>query len=260
MSFDPTAIANIGGGLISGMFGVSQQQKQLQAQKGLWRMQNAYNTPANQMKRLKAAGLNPALMYGKGVVGDTGNAKEMPKADFNPAGFAQSVASGGNLMNQAQLLASQKKLQNAQAYKNLAGGKLDFATKRRLNTLLNAELDDLKASKQQKDSVTALNNYQLEFQRKTGSLKGDFLGTMMKTFDININTPEGKAELKTKLYTLLAYRTFNQLAPALVKQLGDLVGRFFPKPKIPKGGDWKEMLNNMSDSDIQKMINSIFKN
>ena len=31
-----------------------------------WRMQNEYNHPANQKKRIEQAGLNPALMYGKG--------------------------------------------------------------------------------------------------------------------------------------------------------------------------------------------------
>lgn len=35
-----------------------------------WNMQNEYNTPAQQMARLKAAGLNPHLMYGQGNVGN----------------------------------------------------------------------------------------------------------------------------------------------------------------------------------------------
>ena len=38
-------------------------------QKELFDYQNAYNTPAKQMERLKAAGLNPALMYGQGKIG-----------------------------------------------------------------------------------------------------------------------------------------------------------------------------------------------
>lgn len=33
----------------------------------LWEMQNEYNTPYNQMQRLKAAGLNPNLVYGSGA-------------------------------------------------------------------------------------------------------------------------------------------------------------------------------------------------
>ena len=37
-----------------------------------WNMQNAYNTPKEQMKRLKDAGLNPNLIYGSNA--NTGTA------------------------------------------------------------------------------------------------------------------------------------------------------------------------------------------
>lgn len=37
-----------------------------------WNMQNEYNDPQAQMSRLKRAGLNPNLMYGKGTVGNAG--------------------------------------------------------------------------------------------------------------------------------------------------------------------------------------------
>jgi len=36
-----------------------------------WEMQNEYNSPAQQMQRLKEAGLNPNLVYGKGAVGNS---------------------------------------------------------------------------------------------------------------------------------------------------------------------------------------------
>lgn len=41
----------------------------------MWNLQNQYNSPQAQMQRLKEAGLNPHLMYGKGTVG---NAQGMP--------------------------------------------------------------------------------------------------------------------------------------------------------------------------------------
>lgn len=44
-----------------------------------WQMQNEYNTPSNQMKRLQDAGLNPNLMYGNGSA-STGNATGAPDA------------------------------------------------------------------------------------------------------------------------------------------------------------------------------------
>ncbi|MEM3318496.1 MAG: hypothetical protein QXT80_03000, partial [Thermoplasmatales archaeon] len=43
----------------------------------MWNRQNEYNNPANQMQRLKDAGLNPNLVYGLGsVAGNTGS--QMP--------------------------------------------------------------------------------------------------------------------------------------------------------------------------------------
>lgn len=36
----------------------------------MWELQNEYNSPMAQMQRLKAAGLNPALVYGQGAVGN----------------------------------------------------------------------------------------------------------------------------------------------------------------------------------------------
>ena len=39
----------------------------------MWHMQNAYNDPSQQMARLKAAGLNPNLVYGKGATTTAGS-------------------------------------------------------------------------------------------------------------------------------------------------------------------------------------------
>lgn len=46
----------------------------------MWNMQNAYNTPAAQMERYRAAGLNPNLIYGNGV-SSAGNASGAPQYD-----------------------------------------------------------------------------------------------------------------------------------------------------------------------------------
>lgn len=57
--------------------------------KELWDYQNAYNTPQQQMERLKAAGLNPNLMYGSGSAG-SGNAGPIATTDV-PARKATSM-------------------------------------------------------------------------------------------------------------------------------------------------------------------------
>ena len=45
------------------------QQRQNQWNLEQWNRNNAYNHPVAQMQRLKAAGLNPDLMYGQGTPG-----------------------------------------------------------------------------------------------------------------------------------------------------------------------------------------------
>lgn len=52
-----------------------------QYNRDLWDYQNAYNTPQAQMDRLKAAGLNPRLMYGSGGAA-TGNAGPISPAEI----------------------------------------------------------------------------------------------------------------------------------------------------------------------------------
>lgn len=54
--------------------------KQQEYNRQMWDYQNAYNTPAQQMARLKAAGLNPYLMYGNSQ-GASGNAGPMTPTD-----------------------------------------------------------------------------------------------------------------------------------------------------------------------------------
>lgn len=82
--------------------------------RGMFDYSNAYNTPLNQMKRLKQAGLNPALMYGQGTTGNTNTS--MPTADtipttFSGAEIAQSAAAGA----QMSVMNSQVQLNKANA-------------------------------------------------------------------------------------------------------------------------------------------------
>lgn len=105
-----TIIGGIGGALISGLGSIFTSNSNNNAQRKLWEKQskfsreeriaqqnwiermykdnNAYNSPANQMKRFKEAGLNPDLIYGK----VDSNTASMP----SPASQA-STPSAGNV-------------------------------------------------------------------------------------------------------------------------------------------------------------------
>ena len=88
---------------------------QLDLSKQMYDYQNMYNTPTKQMERLKAAGLNPALMYGQGT---TGNASGAPQAQINsqnPYVSSQDISAAlGQGVNIA-LASSQKNLLEANA-------------------------------------------------------------------------------------------------------------------------------------------------
>ena len=67
-------------------------QWEVNANRENWRMQNEYNLPINQMERLKAAGLNPNLVYGNGattsagsISGASGNAPQGEAPRFQPS-------------------------------------------------------------------------------------------------------------------------------------------------------------------------------
>ena len=73
-TFFGNLLEGAGNALTSGVFGLAsnllsnrgaKRRQQLADQQNVkfWNMQNEYNTPANQMKRLQDAGLNPNLIY-----------------------------------------------------------------------------------------------------------------------------------------------------------------------------------------------------
>jgi hypothetical protein len=137
--------------LIGTFFGNKARKKESQKQRewseSMWQRQNAYNTPKNQMQRLKDAGLNPALMYGQGTVGNAEKALPYQQAQLESPGanLAQSAAAGA----QASLAKSQEKLNNANAaYQGIAGsvkaGEFGIAKELAQYTMDNLTADTLK--------------------------------------------------------------------------------------------------------------------
>lgn len=75
-----------------------------------WNRENAYNTPKAQKERLRAAGLNPDLMYGNGASGLVAGSIDSPSAPSAPMtptmDFSKSV---GDAVMAAQGIAAAKK-------------------------------------------------------------------------------------------------------------------------------------------------------
>lgn len=72
----------------------------------MWNRQNEYNTPANQVKRIKAAGLNPALLYGSGSVANTASSAPSYQAP-NLRAYTNFGDFGASYLSQIPLQAAQ---------------------------------------------------------------------------------------------------------------------------------------------------------
>lgn len=68
-----------------------------------WNMQNTYNSPENQIKRMRDAGLNPRLMYGSGSTGGgTAGSIQAPapnRPEFNAPSLVDASAGVVNMLN-----------------------------------------------------------------------------------------------------------------------------------------------------------------
>lgn len=90
-----------------------------------WQMQNAYNSPEQQMQRLRDAGLNPNLVYGDGNV--QGNAGEVRSSQVgnpqtetpNISGITSGIQSG--IMAYTDMKARQAQTDNLKAQNELIG-------------------------------------------------------------------------------------------------------------------------------------------
>lgn len=116
------SIIGTGMNIVGGLFSNHRQQKNA-------RYWANYNSPINQMKRLKEAGLNPALVYGNC------NAAATYDADTS----VQSI-SGGQPNNRSlspqefKVLKSQADLQDSQAQSNYADKALKMSQKKQVDT------------------------------------------------------------------------------------------------------------------------------
>ena len=114
--FDNLAGAALGGigsvasSLIGNSTNVQLAREQREWDYKMWKENNEYNTPQNQMKRLRDAGLNPGLAMSNGLIGNglssqTAGGQTAPTVDYSP------IAQG--LRNSVDLY-QQKRMQDAQ--------------------------------------------------------------------------------------------------------------------------------------------------
>lgn len=112
---------------------------QLKKSRQAWDLQNAYNSPVQQMQRLKEAGLNPMLVYGSGnVTGNAASSIDMPTLGSSDVmsganqitGLAGELSSNSFKQNmQEQRIAAQQGLQNNELDIQLKQARLEYLRK-----------------------------------------------------------------------------------------------------------------------------------
>ena len=110
-------VGGLVGSLASSLLGNrgAKRRQQLADQQNIkfWNMQNAYNTPKQQMARLKDAGLNPNLIYGSnantGVAGSVSPSKASPYNIQNPVPSAVQTALMGAQINNLNSIADKNR-------------------------------------------------------------------------------------------------------------------------------------------------------
>lgn len=195
------ALASGGSNVVSTMLNNKAQKDMNQInfdnQVKLWKMQNEYNKPENQMKRLQEAGLNPNLVYGGGATTTAG-----------PVGYTPGVASqsplGGisdavnNYMNYAgqreERLLRKQAIENAKEKDNAmtdiakteAGIKKEQLKEAKLNNFITRQrgLQDMDINRtteiRNQESYDAKKPYQGYNQSMIGRMTGDVMDVLTK--------------------------------------------------------------------------------
>ena len=125
------AIGGLGGSLLQRNWAKDDAKMAFERDITGWMMNNAYNDPAAQMQRLKAAGLNPNLVYGNGSV--TGNASG--SAPSGTMARSSNISVGDEVLKGQQLLANDATIENTRAEAKvreaqIAQTRVDTAVKR----------------------------------------------------------------------------------------------------------------------------------
>lgn len=191
------AIGSVGSAILSSISGRDRQQEMLE-----------YNSPVNQVKRLRKAGINPAFALEQGAL-DAGNASSpappMPQFDVNS--LAQGVRDGFQLRLQKDLTDSEVRQNDANAYAQEMANK--FSLQKNL-----LDLYRLRSAAEKDSKEASLLDEEIKLRQKD-----------LESYDKRINASVGKQEAESRYIDAQAkyQEIVNQFAPdqqkALLKQV-----------------------------------------
>lgn len=227
------AVGSLGSSLISNAGAKKRQELADRQNVSFWKMQNAYNTPKQQMQRLQEAGLNPNLIYGSnantGVAGSIAPSKPAPYNIQNPV---------PSIM-QSALLQSQIDLQQSQAEKNradadqtrelLGGKKTNLELRNEIQAIKNdiagktkvQQINIIKQSSLQADFNTKIKEIDKQFALE-GFVKGNPIGTIFAQLGINGGGEENQMLRRALIAGLLGSQVINNLSGPLKQIISKL--------------------------------------
>lgn len=201
-----------------------------------WNRQNAYNHPAQQMQRLKEAGLNPNLVYGGGATTTAQPVKtpeaQVPNIDLQKVpeaiGAYQSVKNQqleySRIQKALELQDAQKKNIEANTLSTLAGTdlkKLDYVSKAIMNQFLpevqTANLERTKAGTQATVTQTEFNK--LMQPHKLDQVVAEIANINARTSKV----PFEKAQLQQAVENMKTSRHYTQLTESQKYQMGNIL-------------------------------------
>lgn len=151
-------------------------EKQKRDARADWERQNEYNHPLEQMNRLRQAGLNPNLVYGKGADNTAGVIAQasQPKVNFTPSQLPQQILS----------LAQNLRLQKAQTDNVAANTSVALAQKNNLESITAKNLQDTSRSKFDLEQAQQLKEGIIERQKIDNIMARQGIDLTLKDYDL----------------------------------------------------------------------------
>lgn len=237
-----------------------------------WNRENAYNTPKAQKERLRAAGLNPDLMYGNGASGLVAGSIDSPSAPSAPMtptmDFSKSV---GDAVMAAQGIAAAKKSKSETVAQDIENKYLEDRCRneiaQQLETLgftadqrreINARIENISKS------TAAL---QVEMDATRVRLGFEQTDRLISSFNAVVNAAAVKNKIDDDVATRSS-RIFSLVARGHVDEANSYLLGLFKNPKKFKTfvSDWKDMLSELfhdatgKDSEGHSGVNPVNKN
>ena len=193
-----------------------------------------------QMEHLKKAGLNPALMYGKGGAGGQTGSQGGGSATGGSAGLGMAPKAPGT-----ELYGAQANLMNEQArLAKIEGDKKSGVDTDKINSeilKLDAETQKAIQEKTNLKSQDAIMQFQKEITKaerdrtRKGTLKGDLLGNVLELYGLDpVNNTWDRMQLKTMLNVWFGAKIGSDIMNIVTKgKFGALSGN--SEVNLPKG-------------------------